>query len=351
MADSVAAVDHGVRQFCRTTTLFKQTRRTVTPQQRRQVDRRRRMLGVGRAAIQETEEPCRGARTPSEMATILFVSCFDRQRCSVEETENETPPHLRQGFGGLAPLPTTPGVAENEPIVPTGRLHSSTPSRSSQAGTLGAYLELLRPPNVTTAVGDVLAGFAVAGLGRPWILPWLLASTMCLYAGGVVLNDVFDLEIDRVERPERPIPSGRVSRQRAAILGSALLGSGVVLACGREARRRDGCGRDGGVHPLVRRMGQTPDMGGPRQHGAVPRRQPDAGRRGGAGGPPVGVATRGTAPRLHHGGDHREPGGGPRRKTGGRQLCSDILVVRFTGAFVAQHRWRRPGGVAGGPRS
>ena len=170
------------------------------------------------------------------MPTILCVSCFDRQRCSVEKTENETPPRLRQGFGGLAPLPATPGVAENEPIVPTGRLHSSTPGRSSQAGTLNAYLELLRPPNVTTAVGDVLAGFAVAGLGRPWILPWLLASTICLYAGGVVLNDVFDLEIDRVERPERPIPSGRVSRQRAAILGSVLLTSGVTFAfVGRPA--------------------------------------------------------------------------------------------------------------------
>jgi 4-hydroxybenzoate polyprenyltransferase len=133
-------------------------------------------------------------------------------------------------------LPTTHAVAENEPIVPTDRLHSSTPGRSSQAGTLGAYLELLRPPNVTTAVGDVLAGFAVAGLGRPWILPWLLASTVCLYAGGVVLNDVFDLEIDRVERPERPIPSGRVTRQRAAILGSVLLGSGVAFAfAGRPA--------------------------------------------------------------------------------------------------------------------
>lgn len=186
------------------------------------------MLGVGRAAIPEGRDVAAAGRRGD--STILSVSSFDRQRCSVEETENETPPHLRQGLGGLAPLPTTPAVAENEPIVPTGRLHSSTPSRSSQAGTLGAYLELLRPPNVTTAVGDVLAGFAVAGLGRPWILPWLLASTMCLYAGGVVLNDVFDLEIDRVERPERPIPSGRVSRQRAAILGSALLGSGVILA-------------------------------------------------------------------------------------------------------------------------
>jgi 4-hydroxybenzoate polyprenyltransferase len=102
--------------------------------------------------------------------------------------------------------------------------------RSGRPATLAAYVELLRPPNVTTAVGDVLAGYAVAGLGRPWALPWLLASTICLYAGGVVLNDVFDLEIDRVERPERPLPSGRVSHRGAATLGAALLVSGVVFA-------------------------------------------------------------------------------------------------------------------------
>jgi 4-hydroxybenzoate polyprenyltransferase len=96
--------------------------------------------------------------------------------------------------------------------------------------TVRAYLELLRPPNVTTAVGDVLAGYAVAGLGKPWALPWLLASTVCLYAGGVVLNDVFDLDLDRRERPERPLPSGRVTRRAAATLGTGLLAGGVGFA-------------------------------------------------------------------------------------------------------------------------
>jgi 4-hydroxybenzoate polyprenyltransferase len=93
-----------------------------------------------------------------------------------------------------------------------------------------AYLELLRPANVVTALADVLAGFAVAGLVNRAALPWLLLSTACLYAGGVVLNDVFDRNVDRVERPERPIPSGRVSVARAAQLGAGLLLAGVVLA-------------------------------------------------------------------------------------------------------------------------
>ena len=95
---------------------------------------------------------------------------------------------------------------------------------------LGAYLELIRPANVATALGDVLAGFAVAGLGAPSALPWLLVSSACLYAGGIVLNDVFDRRIDATERPERPIPSGRAHVGRAAVLGGCLLAAGVGTA-------------------------------------------------------------------------------------------------------------------------
>jgi 4-hydroxybenzoate polyprenyltransferase len=92
------------------------------------------------------------------------------------------------------------------------------------------YLELLRPANVVTAIADVLAGYAVAGRSHPRALPWLVAATMCLYGGGVVLNDFFDRRLDAIERPERPIPSGRVSATRAATLGIALLAVGVIAA-------------------------------------------------------------------------------------------------------------------------
>ena len=92
------------------------------------------------------------------------------------------------------------------------------------------YLELLRPANVVTAVADVLAGYAVAGRTNHPALPWLLGATVCLYAGGVVLNDFFDRAVDAVERPERPIPSGRVAASSAALLGGALLVAGVAAA-------------------------------------------------------------------------------------------------------------------------
>jgi 4-hydroxybenzoate polyprenyltransferase len=95
---------------------------------------------------------------------------------------------------------------------------------------LRACLQLLRPANVATALADVLAGFAIAGLGNRACLPWLLLATAALYAGGIVLNDVFDREIDRLERPERPIPSGRIPVAHAAALGAGLLALGVAAA-------------------------------------------------------------------------------------------------------------------------
>ena len=94
-------------------------------------------------------------------------------------------------------------------------------------------LRLTRPANLVTAVADVLAGMAIAGyLNLPGAAPapvgWLCLSTVGLYGGGVVFNDVFDADLDAIERPERPIPSGQVSRMAAAILGIMLLLIGVL---------------------------------------------------------------------------------------------------------------------------
>lgn len=58
----------------------------------------------------------------------------------------------------------------------------------------------------------------------------LLLATLGLYGGGVVLNDVFDAPLDAVERPERPIPSGLISRSGAAVWGCSLLLLGIVCA-------------------------------------------------------------------------------------------------------------------------
>ncbi|MET4080970.1 4-hydroxybenzoate polyprenyltransferase [Pedobacter sp. UYP30] len=103
-------------------------------------------------------------------------------------------------------------------------------------GKLIDYLRIMRPANMVTAVADILAGIAISGIlissiTTPWFaILCLCLSTACLYGGGIVFNDVFDVELDKIERPERAIPSGIISLKNAAILGSALLMSGIVLA-------------------------------------------------------------------------------------------------------------------------
>lgn len=98
----------------------------------------------------------------------------------------------------------------------------------------------MRPANIVTAFSDILAGFAAAGgtlffleseiTATPEGLSWLLLSTFGLYGGGVVMNDVFDAKLDAIERPERAIPSGRVSKTGASVLGMFLLLAGIFAA-------------------------------------------------------------------------------------------------------------------------
>jgi hypothetical protein len=104
----------------------------------------------------------------------------------------------------------------------------SSSAGSRKNGLFHAYLQLLRLPNLVTAAADIIAGYAVAGVPVSAALAWLAGGSISLYAGGVVLNDFFDRRIDALERPERPIPSGRIRPVTAAIFGFMLLGAGVV---------------------------------------------------------------------------------------------------------------------------
>ena len=106
------------------------------------------------------------------------------------------------------------------------------------SSVLIGYLRLMRPANLPTAAADIFAGVALAGLFSastnvlPIVIPilFLIFSSIFLYAGGVVLNDVFDVEVDKVERPERALPSGLISLKSAAFFGAILLLIGIALA-------------------------------------------------------------------------------------------------------------------------
>lgn len=107
---------------------------------------------------------------------------------------------------------------------------------------LKGYLQLCRPPNLPTAAADVLAGLAIGGIVTAEPSLWnalpvfsleiflLVIASICLYAGGVVMNDVFDIAIDKSERPERPIPSGLIPLKNARFLGLFFLFFGILIA-------------------------------------------------------------------------------------------------------------------------
>ncbi|MEE6274215.1 SCO3242 family prenyltransferase [Georgenia wangjunii] len=96
--------------------------------------------------------------------------------------------------------------------------------------------ELVRLPAALTVPGDTLAGAAAAGWPAGARTAFLPAASACLYWAGMALNDYADRDLDAVERPERPIPSGRVSPRHALALAAGLTAAGVGLAAAAGRR-------------------------------------------------------------------------------------------------------------------
>lgn len=95
---------------------------------------------------------------------------------------------------------------------------------------LYGYLALARVSNSPTVVSNTLAGAALAGTLQPNGKMGLVAIAMVLfYTAGMYLNDLLDYAIDCRERPERPLPTGIVSRSAAVAVTIALFSSGSIL--------------------------------------------------------------------------------------------------------------------------
>ncbi|MBY8875885.1 UbiA family prenyltransferase [Micromonospora sp. PLK6-60] len=103
-------------------------------------------------------------------------------------------------------------------------------------GRVADLVELVRAPAGLSVPGDVVAGAAAAGtLGRR--TPVLAGASVLLYWGGMAANDWADRRLDAVERPERPIPSGRISPSEAFGVAAGLTVAGVALAAAAGGRR------------------------------------------------------------------------------------------------------------------
>ena len=93
----------------------------------------------------------------------------------------------------------------------------------------GRLLRLSLAPSAAAdaAAGCVLGAGAWPGGAGPFLL---LLGSLCVYHGGMILNDWADRDVDRRTRPERPLPSGRIAPAAALVLGLALLALGASLA-------------------------------------------------------------------------------------------------------------------------
>jgi 4-hydroxybenzoate polyprenyltransferase len=95
------------------------------------------------------------------------------------------------------------------------------------------YLRLIRAPNLFTVPSNILAGyFAVVPLDVVDIgeLLSIIFSSIFLYVSGIVLNDYVDIKVDRIERPDRPLVSGRITKRDALILVVVLIVGSNFLA-------------------------------------------------------------------------------------------------------------------------
>lgn len=94
-----------------------------------------------------------------------------------------------------------------------------------------AYLELIRPSN------SIMAGFAVflSGMiatGRqipPSDVFLAVLGTICASSGGMVMNDYFDYDIDMINRPQRALPRGAVTREHALTFAVILFGLALLF--------------------------------------------------------------------------------------------------------------------------
>ena len=92
-----------------------------------------------------------------------------------------------------------------------------------------SYLEILRIPNAILSIVAVLVSAVLVGFyGLPQIA--IACVVVFLISGaGMVINDYFDYEADKINRPKRPLPSGRISKRNALVYSLVLFAIGNLL--------------------------------------------------------------------------------------------------------------------------
>ena len=110
--------------------------------------------------------------------------------------------------------------------------------RGAAVPTWRAWLQMARVSNTPTTVADTVAGAVLVSTAAAAGTVALVAVAIALfYTAGMILNDVLDEAVDRVERPERPLPSGQIARRAAigAVAGLFIAGEALLIVASLEA--------------------------------------------------------------------------------------------------------------------
>ncbi|MEM8939270.1 MAG: UbiA-like protein EboC [Bacteroidota bacterium] len=99
------------------------------------------------------------------------------------------------------------------------------------------FIAIARPANVVTSIADIVGGIFIAysflenagdfSFSKSILL---VMTTSCLYAGGIIFNDVLDLKEDQEHRPDRLIPSGKISLREAITFGIVLFTTALICS-------------------------------------------------------------------------------------------------------------------------
>jgi len=114
-------------------------------------------------------------------------------------------------------------------------------TEQSRGIDLGAFVSIIRPQNCIIGGLTVIAGIAIAystqwgnmGPGLSSLLHLFVYGYITYFvvaAGGNVVNDIYDIEVDKINRPHRALPSGRLTVRQAWRFVALLSILGVVFA-------------------------------------------------------------------------------------------------------------------------
>lgn len=96
------------------------------------------------------------------------------------------------------------------------------------------FLKLMRPVNAAMAsLGTIIGGLISYGSTKAFYHIDIYLATFTVFLvlmAGNIMNDYFDIEVDKINHPDRPLPSGKISKETALILAVLFFAFGYVVA-------------------------------------------------------------------------------------------------------------------------